>query len=214
MKYRAVAIDVDGVITKIESAWQYLHKELNLLDKAKINSQLYYSKKISYYEWAKLDVELWKGLHYNKIMEIFSKVEIRDYCKEFFSYLHEKGIKVFAISGGLTPLLKYLSEKLNFDYFVANDLIFNDFKLTGEFKINVTPTNKGKVLKRILENFKIKSKECIGIGDSEFDIPMLKVCGYKIAFNPKSEELIKIANEVIYSETFYEIYKRIKELTA
>jgi len=84
--------------------------------------------------------------------------------------------------------------------------------LNGKFKINVTPTNKGKVLANILYKLGINNKECMGIGDSDFDIPMLKICGYKIAFNPKNEILIKIADEVIYSDTFYELYEKIRKI--
>jgi phosphoserine phosphatase len=213
MKFKALAIDVDGVITKIHSAWRYVHECLNVQDKAKINAELYYSKKISYYKWAELDIKLWDKISYDELIKLFEKVEIRDYCKEFFDFLRNKKVKVIAISGGLTPLLETLAKKLYFDHYVANDLYFdNEGKLNGKFKINVTPTNKGKVLANILYKLGINNKECIGIGDSDFDIPMLKICGYKIAFNPKNETLIKIADEVIYSDTFYELYEKIRKI--
>jgi Phosphoserine phosphatase len=67
-------------------------------------------------------------------------------------------------------------------------------------------------LASILDRLGINNNECIGIGDSEFDIPMLKLCGYKIAFNPKNEELIRIADEIIFSDTFYELYEKFRKI--
>jgi len=212
MKIEAIAIDVDGVITKIESAWKFVHEKLNLLDKAKFNADLYYSGKISYYKWAELDIELWKGIEKKVFYDILRSVKIREGCEDFFYFVKSKGIKIFAISGGLTPLLEILSEKLNFDRYIANDIIFENNLITGKFKINVTPNNKGELLRSFLEEFNIREENCLGIGDSEFDIPMLEICGYKIAFNPKKIELIEIADEIIFSDNFHELNDRIKKL--
>jgi HAD superfamily PSPase-like hydrolase len=212
MDVKAIAIDVDGVITKLESAWKYIHERLNLLDKAKINAELFHKKKISYKKWAELDVALWKGISKEEFYNLFKEVEIRKGCVEFFSFLKENNIKIFAISGGLTPLLEILSEKLHFDRYIANDIIFENGIINGKFRINVSPKNKGLILSRFLKEFNIKSSQCIGIGDSEFDIPMLKYCGYKIAFNPKKIELIRISDEVIFSDTFYDLFERFKKL--
>ncbi len=212
MEVKAVAIDVDGVITKIESAWRYLHEQLNLIDIAKYNADLFYSGKISYEKWAELDVALWKGLKKESFYKILENVAIREGSEEFFSFLKSRGVKIFAISGGLTPLLEIISKKFHFDRFMANDIFFEDGVVNGKFKINVTPTNKGEILQGFLKDFGISESSCIAIGDSQFDIPMLKVCGYKIAFNPKQIELIEIADEVIFSESFHELMAKVKKL--
>src|SRR5579885_3071458 len=145
MEVKAVAIDVDGVITKIESAWRYLHEQLNLIDIAKYNADLFYSGKISYEKWAELDVALWKGLKKESFYKILENVAIREGSEEFFSFLKSRGVKIFAISGGLTPLLEIISKKFHFDRFMANDIFFEDGVVNGKFKINVTPTNKGEI---------------------------------------------------------------------
>ncbi len=212
MKIRALATDIDGTITKIPSAWRYVHEKLNLLDKARYHAELYYKGYISYKKWAELDVALWKGISKDTFYNIFNEVEIREGCVEFFSYLKDIGVKIIAISGGLLPLLEILLKKLHFDRFVANEIIFNEGKVVGDVKIRITPRNKGIVLIKILKELGIKKEECLGIGDSDLDIPMLKVCGYKMVFNPQNIKLLEIADEVIFSETFYEVFKRVKSL--
>lgn len=212
MRIKVLVTDVDGVITKIDSAWRYVHERLNLLDKARINAELYYKGKISYRKWAELDVALWKGISKETFYNIFNEVEIREGCLDFFSYLKNNNIKIIAISGGLMPLLQVLSKKLHFDHFVANEIIFNEGKIEGGFKIRVTPRNKGVILRKILRSSGISGEECLGIGDSDFDIPMLEVCGYRIAFNPRNIKLLEIADEIIFSETFHEVFKRVRRI--
>lgn len=210
--FKAFVTDVDGVITNIESIWQYVHEKLNVKDIAKINYDLYHNKKIDYYEWARRDIELWKGTKYEDFKRIIRSVEIRKGSEELFKYLHDKGLKIIAISGGLTPLLEYLNEKFKFTAFMANDIIFENGQICGKFRINVKPHNKGFVLRKILNKLNLKPENCIGIGDSEFDVPMLKLCGYSIAFNPKDKRLQKICNEVIFSEDLLVVLERIKNI--
>jgi hypothetical protein len=93
MKFKALAIDVDGVITKIHSAWKYIHECLNVQEKAKVNAELYYSGKISYYKWAELDIKLWRNISYDELIKLFEKLEIREYSKEFFDFLKSKKLK-------------------------------------------------------------------------------------------------------------------------
>lgn len=211
-KFKCFVTDVDGVLTKIDSVWQYIHEKLNVVKEAKINYDLYHNGKIDYFEWARRDITLWKGTRYEEFIKIIRSVEIRKGSDELFKYLHEKGLKVIAISGGLTPLLEYLHEKFKFDAYVANDIIFQNGVVCGKFRINVKPHNKGRILRKVLKNFNLDPKDCIGIGDSKFDVPMLKLCGYSIAFNPKDERLLKICDEVIHSEDLYRVLKRIKSL--
>jgi len=60
MRYRAVILDVDGVITPFRSAWQRLHAVLGT--DAQLNRELYKLGAIDYYEWALYDVLLWRGI--------------------------------------------------------------------------------------------------------------------------------------------------------
>ena len=55
-RFRLAVFDVDGTLTRIESCWQFIHERLDTWEKGgKVNAQLYFSGKISYDDWARLD---------------------------------------------------------------------------------------------------------------------------------------------------------------
>ena len=212
--YKCVAFDVDGVLTKVESAWQYVHERLNTWDKARVNMELYFNKKITYEEWAYLDALLWKGVSYDKFMEIFDSIPINDGFEKTLSRIKSLGLKIIAISGGLMPLLERLNKIVRFDDMYATELIFENGIFTGKVIVHVKYGNKDLVLLNACKKHGFSTKECIVIGDSEIDIPMFAISGYSIAFNPKNQKVAKAANKVINSESLNPIADIIEELLA
>lgn len=200
MMYKAVALDVDGVLTKVDSVWRYLHKSLGTWKKAERNKALYFSGKITYEKWALLDVQLWKGLEYNKLVSILKRAPIREGAWELIDFLKSKNIKIIAISAGLMTLVDILDEKFNFDLKYSNELVVVNGRLTGDVIVNVTYDNKGEVLRRACRKLKINVKKCIAIGDSEVDVPMLLESGFGIAYNPKSFKAAEVADMIIFSD--------------
>ena len=212
--YKCVAFDVDGVLTKVESAWQYVHEKLNTWDKARVNMELYFNKMITYEEWAYLDALLWKGVSYNKFMEIFDSIPINDGFEKALSRIKSLGLKIIAISGGLMPLLERLNKIVRFDDMYATELIFENGIFTGKVIVHVKYGNKDMVLLNACKKHGFSTKECIVIGDSEIDIPMFAISGYSIAFNPKNQKVAKAANKVINSESLNPIADIIEELVS
>jgi len=51
----------------------------------------------------------------------------------------------------------------------------------------------------------------IAVGDSEGDIPMIRLAGYSIAFNSSSKVLSSIVDYNCKSLDFMEVYKKIIE---
>ncbi|MGB9728438.1 MAG: HAD-IB family phosphatase [Thermoprotei archaeon] len=212
--YKCVAFDVDGVLTKVESAWQYVHEKLNTWDKARVNMELYFNKMITYEEWAYLDALLWKGVSYNKFMEIFDSIPINDGFEKALSRIKSLGLKIIAISGGLMPLLERLNKIVRFDDMYATELIFENGIFTGKVIVHVKYGNKDMVLLNACKKHGFSTKECIVVGDSEIDIPMFAISGYSIAFNPKNQKVAKAANKVINSESLNPIADIIEELVS
>jgi hypothetical protein len=57
-------------------AGNFFMKRLAHLDRAEINAELYKSGKISYYEWAKRDVELWRWKKLDKAEPYLKKIKL------------------------------------------------------------------------------------------------------------------------------------------
>ena len=200
MRIKAVAFDVDGVLTEAKSIWKFIHSKVGTLDEAEKNTKLYYSKKISYLEWAKLDASLWKGLSYKEFLSIIDKVRFKRYARELSLYLKSKNIKLFAVSAGLSLLTNKVIKELNFDFAVSNEIVFKNGIATGDVKVNVAITNKGEVLRRICKNFGIPLTQTISVGNDEVDISMFKETGLSIALNPEDLKVAKSATLSIYGD--------------
>ena len=63
---KLVVFDVDGTLIKVNSSGQFLHKKLGTWHKGKQHAKQFHQGTITYEEWAKLDVSLWKGLTIKK----------------------------------------------------------------------------------------------------------------------------------------------------
>ena len=80
----------------------------------------------------------------------------------------------------------------------ANTLdIDSEGNLLGTGKCNVELLRKDSVLISLSKKINIPLSNFVAIGDSKYDIPMLKIVGLAIAFNPKDDEVKSVADIVI-----------------
>jgi Haloacid Dehalogenase superfamily, subfamily IB, phosphoserine phosphatase-like len=212
-KYIAIAFDIDGTIVKPVSSWRYIHEKLGNWDILACRYQdLFNAGKISYRQFCKLDASHWKGMSESKIAEIFSDVPYTKHAKECLIELKRKGFFLIALSTGLQYIAEKLKKEIGFNVVVSNRLLSNNGILTGGVRINISHGEKGKILKKILGRYKILPEETICVGDSEGDIPMLKLAGFSIAFNSVSDHLSQIANYVCKTDDFCEIMDVINKI--
>ncbi|MCK5451013.1 MAG: HAD family phosphatase [Candidatus Omnitrophica bacterium] len=213
MKYKLIVFDVDGTITRHISSWRYIHEKLGLWDVlAKKYQEQFLAGKISYRRFCELDAAQWKGLEIKKMRNVFSGVRYSKNAKRVIEQLKNMGFKLAAVSTGLQFITDRIKEELGFDHVIGNRLNVRRGKLTGGVKINISHGAKGKTVRNILKRFNVKSSQMIAIGDSEGDIPMLKIAGYSIAFNSSSNELSDMADHVCRTTDFMEVYKIIKNV--
>jgi len=213
LKIKAIVFDVDGVLTEIDSVWQYIHKNLGTSEQAKINAIMFKKGLIDYAEWARRDVSLWKGLSFQKIKEIIAAIPVRAGAEELFHYLKKvKNLKIIALSAGLEIVIEHLKETLEIDYHLANILVTKNGVITGAVEVLVGYNDKGSVMSKLCEKAGIKTNECIAVGDSEVDVPMFKVASIGIAFNPKDEITAKSADVIVNSNNLKSLIPVIDSL--
>ncbi|MDG6219556.1 MAG: HAD hydrolase family protein, partial [Candidatus Thermoplasmatota archaeon] len=66
--------------------------------------------------------------------------------------------------------------------------------------VNVPLMYKDKVVKQISQKLQIPFGSIAAIGNSCFDIPLLRSVGLGIAFNPHDDCVVKEADEVVYEK--------------
>jgi len=197
---RAVVFDVDGVLTSIDSIWRFIHERLGSLEAARENARRYYSGEISYEEWARLDTQLWRGVSAEEIASIVESVPIRRGAREAIAELKRMGLVTAAISAGLDVITERVRRELGLDHAFSNRLVVRGGVVTGEVVVDVRADNKGEVLERFCELAGVEPGECAVVGDGEVDVPMFKLAGLSVAFNPRSPEVADSADVAIFSE--------------
>jgi len=208
-KPRLVVFDVDGTLIKVDSSWSFLHRKLGTWTKGKQYAELFFQRKITYEEWARLDASLWKNQPLRKIQQIVNEIPYVDGAQEVIRVLRRHDVKVALLSAGLSLLSERIKRELTVDYSLSNELIVKNGFLTGEVKVNVSLDNKEKALNRILHRFNLRNDECCAVGDDESLIPLFKKVALGIAFNPCSEEVEKNADIIVKSKDLHDILPHI-----
>jgi phosphoserine phosphatase len=214
-RIKLVVFDCDGTLTTGPSSWQLLHEAFGTLRQAEINAELYKSGKISYYEWAKRDVELWRGKKLDKAEPYLKKIKLVEGSEWLFQKLSSAGIKTVVISAGLDPVVQRFVKPLNPYNVFCNRLLTKDGVILGSVELHVDYKKKGEIVRLIMDKMDLCDEQVIAIGDSEADVSMFHVAGMCIAFNPSDAYILPHAKAVVRGNMFhlYTILKRnIKNL--
>ena len=131
---KIVVFDVDGTLTRVESSWEYLHRQLGTWSRGKQYRAQFFHGNIKYERWAALDVALWKGVSIEKIHHILYTIPITEGVEETVETLKKKGFKVVLLSAGLSVLTDRMKKEMNVNDTLANELIVKDGKLVS-FKV-------------------------------------------------------------------------------
>jgi len=183
--YRAVALDVCGVLTTHKSVWQFIHEELGLwTNNAERFQEDFLAGRISYREFCDLDARLWEGIETREMEGIIDRLPLRDRLDELFIFLKDRSLKVGLISTGLTVLTDRLARRYDVDYSIANHLVTENGRLTGDVEIRVGHDGKGTALEEFAQVLGTKPGDIIAVGDGESDIPMFQAAGAAVGFVP------------------------------
>lgn len=211
-KVEAVVFDVDGVLTTVDSVWQFIHTHLGTTAEASRYREMYRRGEITYEQWALLDASLWKGVSEKRLKEIVTRIRLRDGASELISNLKARGIKTAAISAGLDIVTNHVCRKLGIDECVSNRLVFRDGVFTGGVEVLVEYNNKGEVLRQLARSLGVELENTIAVGDSEVDISMFRVAGISVAFNPANRRVEEQADYVIKSPTLHPLKELLEKI--
>lgn len=186
---RLVVFDVEGVLLP-ERRYLFLSamRKLGILEFLRVVTMgiLYEIKLLSLESAFKRVFKLFKGVLFEELLHLFREIPLIPGTIKVFKTLNESGYKTALISSGLpTSFVKDLASRLKADYAFGLELETKEGYLTGEvFGDALKPEGKAMILRRILEDERLSSKNCIVVVDDRNNLPMFSLCGLRIGYNP------------------------------
>jgi phosphoserine phosphatase len=208
--YKLAVFDLDGTLTTEKSIWKHIHQALGTWENnAAAFQRLFHQGAISYEEFCERDAMVWKGMRIDDLKAIADSVTYQDGVSELIAFLRGKGLRLAAVSSGLSILARRIERDLTLDFSVANDLLVEKGIVTGKVRINVGHDGKGYWMKKLMGLLGVQSRDIIAIGDSQGDLDMFSLAGFRVAFNSSSTELDETADAVVGTASMADIIQRL-----
>lgn len=132
-------------------------------------------------------VALLKGVAQSDLIDLAeNRVSLMAGAGALISTMRAAGAYTALVSGGFTLFTSRIAEKVGFDEFHANTLLFNDDHLSGEVAEPIVgPAAKRSTLIRLREERGLWIEETMAVGDGANDIMMLRSAGLGVAYRAK-----------------------------
>ena len=173
-KQKQLADDAEFKIREARMTWKRRAHENSFNEYQDIMKDVYFDalKDISF------------DAHLRAVDKVFEeyKDQVYTYTRDLVKSLKAEGYFLLAISGSHHDIIAKLAEYYGFDDLLGAVFLTRDGKFTGE--IDTPVTAKHLALENLTAKHGLTYEGSIGVGDSEGDIPILKLVETPIAFNP------------------------------
>jgi HAD superfamily phosphoserine phosphatase-like hydrolase len=152
------------------------------------------------------------------LVEIADSIPLVPDTHEVVRVLKERSYHIGIISDSYNFVTQAIARKINADFELSNELLFNGGIATGEvlvpsyFHYNDESTCKHQVcktnaLRHICRVYQVKLDDCIVVGDGDTDACMAEHAGLGVSFCTTSELLKRAAKKHIEERSFSELLK-------
>ncbi|WP_306054576.1 phosphoserine phosphatase SerB [Natronococcus wangiae] len=181
-----VAFDFDGTLSDSEMT-VLLGRRCGVADEMADITERSMNDEIDYAESLRKRAALLEGLDEEDVAAAYSEVELREGAASLIEALNDAGVTTAILTGGfergVEAALK--REQVTVDHVVSNRLPMVDGRLTGEVEGTLIEGTKDTALEDLATLVGVEMEETIAIGDGANDLPMLRVAGLSIGFDPK-----------------------------
>lgn len=178
-----VFFDMDGVLTREKSSWNYVHSRLGVDND--LNYSLFRAGKIGYLEFMRRDIYLWiqetGEVSVSQIKDILNEIELFPGVVEATRTLSQGGFYMVIVSGGLMWLAERVGKETGIREVYANIILSLGGKVLPEGRAIVDPKRKDIVINDVISKY--KPEYTISVGDSPDDEKMFMATDYSISMN-------------------------------
>jgi len=200
-RIRAIIFDLDGTLVRyngveFESSWGAIAAAAGVQEESEEILHEFLARRDAYTKWVERDAALLAGI---PVEEIAAKIFPPPYAtgvREAIASLRGR-YTMGILSSGVDLVADRARQELGLDFSVANRLLIEDGRFTGESETVVDLWKKADVMKEIAERYGLALSEICFVGDHMNDVPVMRIVGLSVAMNAKDEELARIADHVV-----------------
>ena len=199
--FEVVFFDMDGTLTDRISSWEWVHRHFGVDNKT--SWEAFLRGEIDDLEFMRRDIALWKAkggarISLERIRRALHDIPLVPGARELVEALHARGTRTIIVTGGLDVLAERVCEELGIHQHVGNGLCVDEHGyLLADGVLRVPVNDKGKPVRRILDELGVEALDAAAIGNSGQDARMFEQCGFGVAFDPLDDEVRKAADVVI-----------------
>ncbi|KAI0020620.1 phosphoserine phosphatase [Xylariomycetidae sp. FL0641] len=151
-------------------------------------------------------VALLKGLPATIFEQLRDVLHVTPGVPELIRALKRLGVKTAVLSGGFSPLTRWLAQSLGIDHAHANDVVLDDAgRLTGEVRGTIVGKERKRALMlEIAQKEGVSLEQVVAVGDGANDLMMLDTAGLGVAWNAKPRVQME-ANARLNSESLTDL---------
>ncbi len=181
-----VAFDFDGTLSDSEMT-VLLGDRCGVADDMEEITERAMNDEIGYAESLRSRASLLEGLSRAEAEAAFDEVVLREGAADLIAELNAAGITTAILTGGFERGVAAALERedVSVDHIVSNRLPMNGDELTGDVEGPLIEGTKDDALEDLADDVGVDLDETVAVGDGANDLPMLKVAGLAIGFEPK-----------------------------
>ena len=203
MKYKLICFDLDGVLVKEKSSWEFIHTHLRVDTNIRLkNIDDYSCGKIDYQTWVVRDIMLWNiskaKFDLNELEGFYSQVKINEEAEECISKLKDMNLKIAIISAGVYELAQKVAKKLGIEIVYANPLPRDVHgNIIAKPLARVVPFAKSRIISSLAKRMKIPLSNVVYVGDSLWDVSAFRIvgCGIGYKVEPRISKYVNVVVE-------------------